>query len=104
MRTSWHRFFPFLAFSGLLLSLATTAPASPQSDAEIVRLAYVQGDVRVSRGNGSRPDLYQSWEQAEYNTPIQQGCSLARNRICRWLDGLSCREFCPIVSEASSEA
>ncbi len=77
MRTSWHRFFPFLAFSGLLLSLATTAPAFPQSDAEIVRLAYIQGDVRVSRGNGRRPDLNQPWEQAEYNTPIQQGFSLA---------------------------
>jgi len=66
-----------------LLFSASTAPwVSAQDDEsgslpQIVRLSYVQGDVRVAPGRGKHPDLSGEWEQAVTNTPIQQDYSLA---------------------------
>jgi hypothetical protein len=70
---------PFLglAFLGLLLSAPTTTQAKVRIDPEIVRLSYVQGDVRFCRGDGKNPDLTKPWEQAEVNVPILKGYSLA---------------------------
>jgi FecR protein len=53
------------------------ASPAPQSMAQLVRLSYVQGDVRFNRGDSKGPDLKKPWEQAEVNVPIEQGFALA---------------------------
>jgi hypothetical protein len=77
MEASWRRVFSLLAFSAAVLSPAMAAPASPQSEAQLVRVSYTEGDVRFNRGNGKSPDLNKPWEQAEVNLPIEQGFALA---------------------------
>ncbi len=49
----------------------------PGANPEIVRLSYVQGDVRFSRGDGKTAELSKSWEQALANLPILQGYAVA---------------------------
>jgi hypothetical protein len=66
-----------LAFLELSVSAAATAQAKVEIYSEIVRLSYVQGDVRFSRGDGKSPDLTKPWEQAEVNVPILKGYSVA---------------------------
>jgi hypothetical protein len=51
--------------------------ASYLSEPQLVRLRYVQGDVRFNRGDGKGPDLKKPWEQAEVNLPIEKGFALA---------------------------
>ena len=46
-------------------------------ESEIVRLSYVQGDVRLSRGGKNGADLNTSWEVAQVNVPIEEGFSIA---------------------------
>jgi len=71
-------FISILAFSALLLSLLlTTKSASGQGTTQTVRLSYVEGDVRLSRGNGMFPDLSAPWQQAQADVPIEEGFSLA---------------------------
>jgi hypothetical protein len=60
---------------GLFASEAATLENN--IDPEIVRLSYVQGDVRFSRGDRNGPDLAKSWEQATENLPILKGYSVA---------------------------
>ncbi len=70
-----------LAFVGLLvLPVATIhakSTAKPTTYPEIVRLSYVQGDVRFSRGDRKGPDLSTPWEQAIANLPILANYSIA---------------------------
>jgi hypothetical protein len=67
-----------LALLGLFQSAAATTQAKKvEIDPEIVRLSYVQGDVRFSRGDSKGPDLTKPWEQAVANLPILKGYSLA---------------------------
>jgi hypothetical protein len=68
---------PVFGVLGLLLLTFAGAQAKVRIDPEIVRLSYVQGDVRFSRGDRQRPDLTRPWEQAETNLPILAGYSLA---------------------------
>jgi hypothetical protein len=42
-----------------------------------VRLSYLQGDVRFSRGDRKGPDLSTPWEQAVANLPILENYSIA---------------------------
>ena len=77
MRVSQHRFLSALGFSGLFLFLAITTPASDQDSTQMVRLSFVEGDVRLSRGVGNLPDLSTTWQQAEANVPVAEGFSLA---------------------------
>jgi hypothetical protein len=44
---------------------------------EIVRLSYVQGDVRLSRGSKNGADLNTSWETAAAYTPMEEGFTIA---------------------------
>src|ERR1035438_987874 len=85
-----------LVLSGLLTTIlvAQAAPAAgPPLPAEpyytypqVVRLSYVEGDVRISRG--TLADKEQSkiggqatgWEQAEVNIPIESGYSLVTGK------------------------
>jgi hypothetical protein len=66
-----------LAFSAALLPPAMATTPTPQSEAQLVRLSYVEGDVRFNRGDGKNPDLKKPWEQAEVNLPIGKGFALA---------------------------
>jgi hypothetical protein len=66
-----------LAFVGLLLLPVATIHAKTTTYPEIVRLSYVQGDVRFSRGDRKGPDLSTPWEQAGANLPILENYSIA---------------------------
>jgi hypothetical protein len=60
-----------VAVSSLLLSVASlTAPAFADSQARVVRLSQVQGEVQVDRNTG------QGFEKAFLNLPITQGLKL----------------------------
>ena len=91
---SFNRFrtLPILVLSGLLTAsqtapAATTTTAPPAAKApatypQIVRLSFVAGDVRISRGKLADKQLHQEgedstgWEQAVANLPIEAGYSL----------------------------
>ena len=100
MRVNCCRTLPILVLSGLLTTIqpaaaqlgtaataATTAPRpapakAPATYPQIVRLSYVQGDVRISRGKLADKQLHQEgdhstgWEQALANLPLETGYSL----------------------------
>lgn len=74
----------FLSRTALLfLSFVFFAGADPaaadSSNARIIRLSLVQGDVRFSRATSGQPvaDQNTAWETAELNLPIRQGYVLA---------------------------
>jgi hypothetical protein len=92
MRVACLRSLPILALFGALTttSVATGRAAEPAAKApavttypQIVRLSYVQGDVRVSRGKEAEklqeqePGAATGWEQAAANLPLATGYSLA---------------------------
>jgi hypothetical protein len=72
-----RQFFLFLAFSTYLIYSPPVQASDDDRDVRDVRLSYVQGDVRLSRGNGKHPDLNKPWEQAQAGEPIAQGFALA---------------------------
>jgi len=77
MKVSRHQILSLLGFSSLFLFLAAATPASDQDSTQMVRLSFVEGDVRLSRGDGIFPDLSRPWQQAEANVLIEEGFSLA---------------------------
>jgi FecR-like protein len=77
VKVSSPRIFPFVLLSSLLLSIAPEAQASKGREAREVRVASVQGDVRLSRGNGKHIDLNKPWEQAQGGELLEEGCALA---------------------------
>lgn len=68
---------PVLALSVLFLSATHPASASDDREAREIRIVSVQGDVRLSRGNGKRPDLKKPWEQALDNDSVEPGFAIA---------------------------
>jgi FecR protein len=68
---------PFLTIAAAFFSIAMAARAAAQSEPQLVRVSYLQGDVRFNRGDGKKPDLKKAWEQAEVNLPIEDGFALA---------------------------
>jgi hypothetical protein len=77
-----------LASASLLLphlASAQTALVSQQVDydydptiqLQLMRVSYLQGDVRFNRGSNYEPDLKKPWEVAALNMPIEQGFTLA---------------------------
>jgi FecR protein len=87
MKTSAKWFFKLNAIAGMalfgLLSLmagrvcADDKTPAVKTDPEIVRVSYMQGDVRFSRGDAKGPNLEKDWEQAAVNLPILKNYSLA---------------------------
>jgi hypothetical protein len=95
MRVACRRTLPILALFGLLTAIQTVPSAvswgaEPAANAavvttypQIVRLSYVQGDVRVARGKEAEklqeqdPGSVTGWEQAAANLPLATGYSLA---------------------------
>jgi FecR protein len=96
VRTICLRFLPILVVSSLLTFVqsgraatvvAAQPPAKPPSTyPQIVRLSYVEGDVRVSRGkDGEKADEKESgattgWEQAVADLPLEGGYSLVTGK------------------------
>jgi len=66
-----------ILLAGALPSSARGGQAESNWEPEIVRLSYVQGDVRLSRGGKKGADLNSAWEVAKTNEPIQEGFSIA---------------------------
>jgi hypothetical protein len=69
-----------------LLALATALPAFPSQKPvtppkttypEIVRISYLQGDVRIARGKANEKDHGAPWEVAVPGLPLQSGFTLA---------------------------
>jgi len=95
MRVACRRSLPILALFGLLTAIQTVPSAvawaaEPAAKAavvttypQIVRVKYVEGDVRVARGKEAEelqeqdPGPVTGWEQATANLPLETGYSLA---------------------------
>ena len=71
------RFLSFLAVSTLLFCSAPSAFASDDTDAREVRISFVDGDVRLSRGDGKHTDLNKPWEQAQGGELLEHGFAVA---------------------------
>jgi hypothetical protein len=69
----WHLTFLTLwsSLSPIPLAHSSTAP-----DPQIVRISYVQGDVRVSRGKDNEKATGSTWETAAANLPVEGGFNL----------------------------
>jgi hypothetical protein len=75
-----NRRFPaaLLVFAVSLAVATKTARADvPPSEPQLVRVSYVEGDVRFNCGNSKRPDLQKPWELASVNLPVEQGYALS---------------------------
>jgi hypothetical protein len=68
-----------LAAAFVFLPPVTAAQDDSDSgtDLQLIRISYMQGDVRFNRGSNYEPDLKRPWEQAQTNMPIEQGFALA---------------------------
>jgi hypothetical protein len=71
-------------FIPLLVSWIAISPAVPittnateTSQPQIVRVTYVQGEVKLSTGIKGRPDLGKNWIAAGVDLPIEEGATLA---------------------------
>ena len=77
--TSNTAFRSFLSFAIFTLVVSASAAKADNSHARIIRLSFVQGDVRIAHNvNGDplqSPD--NQWEVAALNLPIHQGDALA---------------------------
>ncbi len=77
MKTFWGQIVSLLGLSVLIFPAVTIAAPSTTTYPQIVRLKFVQGDVRFNPGSGKGPDLEKPWQQADANLPIKQGFALA---------------------------
>jgi hypothetical protein len=75
--------FPNLIIALIAILLTGALPSSARAQEvptyvpEIVRLSYVQGDVRLSRGTKNAADLSTPWEVAATNVPMEEGFTVA---------------------------
>jgi hypothetical protein len=56
---------------------ASAAKVAAQSEPELVRIRYMQGDVRFNRGDAKQPNLKKPWERADVNLTIAGNYALA---------------------------
>jgi hypothetical protein len=80
MKPLGHLAVPFLAICAAFFptsAAAATPKAASQSEPQLVRVSYMQGDVRFNRGDAKQPNLKKPWEQAEVNLPIVENYALA---------------------------
>jgi len=80
MKSFWRYAVALLGFSLLASPAPMLAAKSPTICPQIVRVKYVQGDVRFNPGSNKKPDLRKPWQQATVNLPIQQGFALATGK------------------------
>jgi hypothetical protein len=78
MKPFGHLAVLFLAICATFFPTATaaTTPAA-SSEPQLVRVSYMQGDVRFNRGDAKQPNLKKPWEQADLNLPIAENYALA---------------------------
>lgn len=71
--------------TGSNCSAQTTTQAAPKSSAspqqQMVRLSFVQGDVKVSTGLNGTPDLDKDWVLAGVNFPVEEGTTLVTEQV-----------------------
>jgi hypothetical protein len=80
MKPFGHLAVPFLAIFAALFpnsAAAATAKAASHSEPQLVRVSFMQGDVRFNRGDAKKPNLKKPWEQADMNLPIMENYALA---------------------------
>ena len=79
MRPLRCRQFAWLVLIVALPALARTKPVTPRkwTYPEIVRISYLQGDVRVARGQANEKAHGAPWETAVAGLPLQSGFTLA---------------------------
>jgi FecR-like protein len=80
MKPSGLRLFSFLVGFVLIAALepqAAAARAAGGSAAREVRLSRVEGDVRLSRGDGKHIKLSREWEEVQSGEPMEEGFALA---------------------------
>jgi hypothetical protein len=87
MNTHRLRILLLLAIFAISFSLASYVAAAEKTDAPLTRLRVVQGDVRLSLGDGKHPNLTEQWQQAETGVLLEQGTSIATG------DGRAAIEF-----------
>ena len=80
MKPAGIRFVSFLAISIFSVALPSALRASSDPESREVRISQMQGDVRLSRGDGKHINLQQSWEQADTGQLIEQGFALATQK------------------------
>jgi hypothetical protein len=73
----WLGIVSFLILLATQFSPCTYAATKGESDPQLVRLRYLQGDVRFNRGDGKNPDLKQPWEVATMNLSVAENYALA---------------------------
>ena len=66
-----------LLFSASSLGSATPTIGAVTDKPQIVRVSYVQGEVKFSTGTNGNPDLGSHWIEAGVNLPIGDGATLA---------------------------
>jgi hypothetical protein len=71
------RFLPIFASSILVLSAIPSSSRAEVRPEREVRIACVQGDVRLSRGDGKHIDLDKAWEEAQSGDLAEQGYALS---------------------------
>ena len=74
-RPCFSSFLPTLSLIGAFC--APVALASHNSGDREVRIGTVSGDVRLSPGDGKRPDFNRPWELAQRGDLVEQGASIA---------------------------
>jgi hypothetical protein len=77
MKVHGARILSLFTFFAISLPISPILTVAEQNDAPLARLRLVQGDVRLSVGDGKHPNLSQQWRQAESEIPIEQGFSIA---------------------------
>src|SRR5277367_447964 len=77
MKPSSPRLLSIFASSFLVLSAIPSTSRAEDRPERDVRIVYVQGDVRLSRGDGKRIDLDKGWEEAQSGALAEQGYALS---------------------------
>ena len=80
MKPANIRFFSLLAISIFSVALPSALRGSSDLVSREVRISQVQGDVRLSRGDGKRINLQQPWEEAETGQLLEQGFAVATKK------------------------
>jgi len=75
----WHLIL--LILFGFLYTIPL-AHASAASYSQIVRISYVQGDVRISRGKKNEKNTGAGWETAVADLPVESGFNLVTGAGC----------------------
>ena len=63
--------------ASLLLIFPVQSNSQEKSEPQLVRLAYVQGDVKFSPGKSGKPDLGPEWLLAPQGLTLEEGYSVA---------------------------